>query len=330
MKIPGFRLEKAIASGLKPVYLITGDDIFLCDEAIKLIHHLAKKNGFAETVKWTIQSEDEHESLAALLLSRDLFQANQLILLNFGEKNPSVSQQKILESACSNPDRDKIIVVRCKKLDAKMQRAAWITSVDRQGIIVTIWPLNHEQLKMFITARAKQYRIAINGEAVKLLADFSEGNVVLAAQTIEKASILHEGKLTTSLIEELVSYDNQYTIFDLGDALLMRDAARMLSILTNLQETGVEPTLVLWSLTREVRLLIDYITHQKQGVELKELFKKYNVFEKKQAIIHRQAEHHSLATCYRWLQHAFLIDQKIKKFLIADAWREMQIFCLRS
>jgi len=215
-------------------------------------------------------------------------------------------------------------------MDAKTQYAAWVKAIDHAGIIVTIWPLSHEQLKMYIAARVKKYRMTIHADALKQLADFSEGNAILASQTIEKAHLLDEQHITVALIETLVSHDNHYTVFDLSDALLAGNAPRMLAILDYLQQVGTEPTLVLWGITREIRMLIECLIQLKSGQDLQLIFKQHNIIAKKQEVIRRHLPHHSLAICYQWLQQAFFIDQKIKHFLTADAWRELHIFCLRA
>lgn len=331
MKIAGYQLEQTIAhGGLKPIYLITGDDAYLRYEALNYIQSTAKQLDFSEKTKWTAHLEDENDTLADLLLTSPLFQTKQLIELQFNDKFPTNRQQQILEAACQNTAPDKLIVLQCKKLDAKSQHAGWVKAIDRIGCIVTIWPLTLEQLKAYIVAHAKKYRLSINSDATNLLAEYAEGNVTLAAQTLEKAHLLNEQPVSKRLIEELVTHDNHYNIFDLGDALISGNIARMLTILENLQATGTEPTLVLWSLTREVRVLIDCLTQLNIDNDLQPIFKKHAILSKKQDIIRRHLKQHSLLTCHQWLQHAYLIDEKIKRFFISDAWRELQIFCLRA
>jgi DNA polymerase III delta subunit len=45
----------------------------------------------------------------------------------------------------------------------------------------------------------------------------------------------------------------RFDVFQLGEAVRARDAARALRILGGLRAEGAEPMLVLWSLTRELR-----------------------------------------------------------------------------
>lgn len=330
MKIAGYQLENTIARQLKPAYLLTGDDAFLRHEALTIIQEAAAKHGFTDKMKWIAQEDPDNELLSNILFSQSLFQSKELIELDFGDKFPTAAQQIILQNALKNPDHNKLMVIQSKKLDEKIQKTAWFRELDNIGLIITIWPLSYDQLKIFIATRAKKYRMTIDMDATTLLADLSEGNVNIAAQTLEKIQILDERHITEALIRELLHHDNAYTIFDLSDALLVKDTARMLRILDNLQDTGTEPTLVLWSLTREIRVLIDCLIAHNEGGDLQTVFKKQRVLTKKQEVIRRRLQHHSLSICYRWLQHAFLIDQKIKHFFIADVWRELHIFCLRA
>lgn len=330
MKIAGYQLENTLARGLKPIYLIAGDDAFLCYEALSSLQLAGKKHGFSERIKWSIQQENSDDLLSTLLFSNSLFQDKEFIELDFGDKFPSNTQQQLLQNAFQAPHQQKLMVMQCKKLDDKVQKTGWFQALDKIGLVISIWPLNYDQLKIFITTYAKKHHMTIDMDAVTLLANFTEGNVSIATQTLEKIRLLDEKHITVLLINNLIEYDNHYTVFDLGDALVMCDLARMLKILKNLQEENVEPVLILWSLTREIRILIDCLMQQTKNNDLQTIFKKHRVLTKKQEIIQRHLKQHSLAICYLWLQHAFLIDQKIKRFLIADAWRELQLFCLRA
>lgn len=328
MKIAGYQLDNLLSRQLKPVYLLSGDEAFLRYEASLSIREAAKRDGFLEIAKWSSQQEQADDALATLLIAANLFQQKQLIELDFADKFPTATQQTILEAALTSADPEKLLVIQCKKLDEKVQKTAWFKALDAIGCIVTIWPLQYDQLKMFIVARAKKYQLTIDTNAVAMLADLAEGNVNMAAQTLEKAQILGESRITTSLIQSLAIPDNHYSIFDLSDALVTKNTSRMLTILTNLQNINTEPTLILWSLTREVRLLIDCLVQQQARGDLQTVFKKHRVLSKKQELIQRHLKHFSLAHCYQHLERAFLIDQKMKHFLIADTWRALHIFCL--
>src|SRR5688572_665828 len=124
MKIAGYQLDNTLYRGVKPAYLLSGDDAFLRYEALFAIQQAGKKNGFRETIKWSYLEDHEDESLANILLTQSLFQEKQSIELDFGDKFPTTAQQKILEEALKNPSTDKLIIIQTKKLDDKTQKSA--------------------------------------------------------------------------------------------------------------------------------------------------------------------------------------------------------------
>ena len=48
---------------------------------------------------------------------------------------------------------------------------------------------------------------------------------------------------------------SRFDVFKLADATLAGDTARSLRILAGVRTEGIEPVLVMWSLTRELRTL---------------------------------------------------------------------------
>lgn len=329
MKIAGYQLDTVLQRDLKPVYLIAGDDQVLCQEALNAINIAAQKSGFLEKTKWQA-GEDCDEALANLLFSQDLFQNKKFIVLHFTDKNPIGLQQTILEEISKHLDLNKIIVIRIKKIDDKIQKTAWFKLLDKIGVIVTIWPLNYEQQKHYIAKLAKQYHLTIDKESLTLLAESAEGNLLAAKNLLEKISLLDENMVAQPTVKELTDNHHLFSIFDLGDALIARNEKRMLNILANLKMLDVEPTLILWSLTREVRILIDCLSQIKDNQDLQTVFQRNRILTKKQELIRRHLKEHTLTLCTQWLKHAFYIDYKIKHYLMNDVWRELQIFCLRK
>ena len=81
-----------------------------------------------------------------------------------------------------------------------------------------------------------------------------EGNLLAAKQELEKLSLL-AGKepISADLVLRSVGDSARYDVFQLAEAAAAGDAARALRVLLGLKSEGVEPTLILWALVREVR-----------------------------------------------------------------------------
>ena len=163
-----------------------------------------------------------------------------------------------------------------KEIDAKLAKAAWVKSFETSGMMVTLWPIPREQLPAWIIKRAQKYQLQIQPDAVQLLADYVEGNLIAAAQTLEKLYLLKpQTPVDTALIQTLLTDESRFTIFDFIDSFITSDKSRTLHILDTLKEEGTEPVLILWGITRELRQLSDYAEQLQQGCTMEQLFQKY-------------------------------------------------------
>jgi DNA polymerase-3 subunit delta len=109
-------------------------------------------------------------------------------------------------------------------------------------------------LPAWLAARAKRGGVEIEPGAVELIAERVEGNLLAAQQELEKLRLLANGRpITRELVEGSVADSARYDVFQLAEAASKGDAARALRILLGLKSEGVEPTLILWALVRELR-----------------------------------------------------------------------------
>jgi DNA polymerase-3 subunit delta len=83
-----------------------------------------------------------------------------------------------------------------------------------------------------------------------------EGNLLAAQQEIEKLALLVKpGPLDAATLAQAVANSARYDVFQLSAAALQGDAERALRILAGLRAEGVEATLALWALNRDIRAL---------------------------------------------------------------------------
>ena len=99
----------------------------------------------------------------------------------------------------------------------------------------------------------RQTGLQPNRDAVALIADRVEGNLLAAGQEIEKLRLLlGEGKVTAEDVNKAVANSSRYDVYKLTDAAIAGDAPRAVKILGGLKAEGVEPVIVMWALTREL------------------------------------------------------------------------------
>jgi len=94
----------------------------------------------------------------------------------------------------------------------------------------------------------------MEASAAELIVDRVEGNLLAAQQELEKLALLANGEpISPELVLRAVGDSSRYDVFQLAEAAAAGDGGRALRVLLGLKSEGVEPTLILWALVRELR-----------------------------------------------------------------------------
>lgn len=127
------------------------------------------------------------------------------------------------------------------------------------GRVVELQPPkpDSQELRRWVTQRARARGAQISPEAVEQLAAFVGNNLRLLDQEIAKLAAYADGKvLAAEDVRRLVSYAREASVFEMGDALGRRDARRALSEISELLGEGDSPTHLVYMVARHVRLLM--------------------------------------------------------------------------
>ena len=98
--------------------------------------------------------------------------------------------------------------------------------------------------------------MSIDNDALQLLCERVEGNLLAAVQEVEKLKLLAtDGRITARTVSAAVSDNARYNVFEMTDNALRGDASASLRMLHGLRAEGSEPPVVLWALAKEIRAL---------------------------------------------------------------------------
>ena len=111
------------------------------------------------------------------------------------------------------------------------------------------------QLPAWIRARAARQGLTLDDDAVAALAAQTEGNLLAAMQEIQKLSLPGLPGRRRGGARERHAEQPLSTWRSSARRMLQQDRARALRILAGLRAEGVEPTLILWSIVQELRML---------------------------------------------------------------------------
>ena len=159
-------------------------------------------------------------------------------------------------------------------------------------------------------------------EAVAMIADRVEGNLLAAGQEIEKLRLLlGEGKVTVENVAEAVATSSRYDVYKLADAAMAGDARRAVKILGGLRAEGVEPVIVMWALTRELRALASLDDAVRQGTDLGSAMQAARIWNTRQGLVRSCIGRHSQGAFHRMLQASGRADAAAKGQRYGDPWQ---------
>lgn len=258
MNVRSEQLDAVLSKRLGPLYVLVGDDWLQVDEARDAIRAAARLAGIDERIRVEAEARYDWSSLQHLSASRSLFATRRLIDLRLPTGKPGKEGGESLRqiAAQATEGTDDIWMVSLPKLDLATQKTAWFSCLTAAGVTVTFWPISLRDLPGWIVQRGRKLDLRIEPEAAQLIAERVEGNLLAAKQELDKLTLMDRTvSITAEYLMETVADQSRFNTFDLGDALLSGDRGRAVHLLQRLREEGVDAILVLWVLTRELRLL---------------------------------------------------------------------------
>ena len=322
MKIPANQLASSVQKSLLPCYLVTGDEPLLVNEAVDVIRAGARKRGFGARELHVATTGFDWLELAGASANLSLFAEKRIVELRLPTGKPGRQGGACIVELQENAGDDLLLLISAPKLDRSAAASKWARAIESRGALVRVWPVDRRELPSWITRRMQKIGLKPDENAVRLIADRVEGNLLAADQEIEKLRLLlGEGEVTGEDVNKAVANSSRYDVYKLADAAVGGDASRGLRILDGVRAEGVEPVIVVWALTRELRVLGKLADKVQSGVELGSALQKSGVWRNRQGIVRSCVARHRASDFYQLLKLARRADAAAKGQSDEDAWQ---------
>ena len=326
MQIRADQLPAALAKGLRPLYVIHGDEPLLAQEAADAVRAAARAAGCSERTVHTVAGG--HFDWAGLLGDAgalSLFAERRLIEIRIPSGKPGKDGSEALQRYVEQLGADDVTLVMLPRLDRTQLGSAWFGALDGAGLAVRVDPVERRALPVWIAQRLAQHGLRVeDGEAgqqaLAFFADRVEGNLLAAHQEIAKLALLHAtadprgapAVLAREQIEAAVLDVARYDVFRLGEAVLAGDAARALRMLDGLQAEGEAAVLVHWTLADDLRGLQRVHAAMQQGRPLPMALREARVWGLKEKLFERVLPRLDSATLAALVDAAHACDGLVK------------------
>lgn len=238
-------------------YLVSGDEGLLVGEAADAIRARVKRAGFDEREVHFIERVADWENVRASSNNLSLFGSRKLIELRLPSGKPGVGGSKAIVELLEDPSPDNVYLMITGKLERDAQGAAWVKAFEAVGAWLPTWPIEVAKLPQWLRNRAAKLDLELDDDAVRFIVERTEGNLLAAHQELEKLRLLapageKKARVDLAAAQAGIGDSARFDVFQLGEAALAGDVPRALRILAGLRSEGVEPTLALWSISREI------------------------------------------------------------------------------
>lgn len=324
MKLYFDKLAGHLQQGLQPLYLLSGDEPLQLMEAADAIRRRARELGFGEREVLQVEPGFDWNSLLGACGAMSLFAEQRLIELRLPSGKPGKEGSKALTEFAANPPPDTVLLITSGKLDRSAQNSKWYKALDKAGITLAVWPIEPQALPGWVMQRMRARGLQPTQEAAQLLAERVEGNMLAAAQEVEKLLLLYgEGPVDATQVEEGVADSARYDVFELVDTALLGDVPRTSRVVQGLRGEGVEPILVLWALLRELRALAQMAAKIERGEGIEPVLEQFRVWNKRKAPVRAGLQRHNRKRWQLLLRRAGRIDRMIKGIEPGSPWDEL-------
>ncbi len=249
-------------NSLKQVYFLCGEDNYSIEHCIKLLD---------EKISLQLSSEFDKE----VFYGED---TNMLDIINFASAFPFGSGKKFVTVKDFEKIKDKKNLIRYIESPADFTflviinngtisnpDSALFETLNSKGFIYEAKELKGNSLNEWLIGYAESKGKVLSRENAQFLVDIVGENRAMLEAQIEKITVFlnQEKEITLEIIRSLSTALKEYTIFDLQNALALKNKEESLKIAFSLLEKGAEPTYLIHMLTR-------YFTGLSRINELKE------------------------------------------------------------
>ncbi len=306
---------------LLPVYLISGDEPLQMLEIGDRLRAVAREAGYSQRDVLEVGGGFDWNLLLEAAGSLSLFGDRRVIDLRLASAKIGAEGSKAVVAYLADPPPDTLLLISAPKLDRSQLSTKWVKAIDGHGALLRIWPIDGAGLPNWLTQRMRDKGLRPAPEVAGLLAERVEGNLLAAAQEIDKLLLLNgPGPLDADTLLDAVADSARFDVFGLVDAALAGDPRRVSHRLEGLRAEGVAVALVLWSLAREIRMLARIAYALEAGGNLSRLLAAEHVWEKRRPLLEKALRRLRVEQWRRLLLLCQQTDQAIKGRSERDAW----------
>ena len=247
-------LAAALKGTLSPLWLITGEEPLLMLEAADMIRQQARAQGCTEREVLNASALWDWSKLIDACQAMSLFGDKKIVELRLASPRPGVKGADMLGRIAQMP-LDGVVLIISVAWDWQLKSAAWYKKLAAAAQVVECAPVPARELPAWFKGRLAQKGLSAEPEALRILAERCEGNLLAANQEVLKLYYrFGQGKtIEANDVSESVLDVSRFDVENLLEAIVSGDGAKAVRVLENLRAKAESIPAFLWAIAEDLR-----------------------------------------------------------------------------
>lgn len=329
MNLKPEQLSTHLQSQLLPLYWLQSDQPLLLDETVQTILNAAAQHGQTDVIRWTPDTDQEWEALRLECAQQGLFSTPRILILRLLKPSLTQPEQTQLTQLVENLGQTRHLIIISPRLDRKLTSSATYKAAAALGATMTLWPPNPRQFQQWLTNRLLQAGLKTDRHGVETLARFTEGQLHLAAQSIDILALISpNATLDANQIAAMLSDCGRFELNQFTRALTDATPAQALHVLNRLLENQEPANLLLWVLHQHLQQMLQVAYCLETQTSPQTILNKTRLWDSQKRQLIKRAEQSGYAALARAVAQCHDVDIALKTSRITHAIRELRTLTL--
>lgn len=266
MKIDYLQALKRV-DGARGVWVLHGQEPLLEQNLLDALRKSWLKHE-VERQRHDLNSVSDWKNVFNALNSLSLFSQN-LGIEAHGNIKPDANGLKLLKQYIQHNEHNLLVIVMPKQ-DSSSLKSAFFQTVEANGVVVALTATYPQDRQRILAVEAEKLGIQLKNDAWAWLEQNHEHNLLAAKNSLMRVAdtFPDQKQIDIENLQQCLQDQSRYSTFDLSDALLNGNLALSVKILQYLVESGEPNSLILWTISKEMRLLMQLYEQPQNALQL--------------------------------------------------------------
>ena len=266
MKIDYLQALKRV-DGARGVWVLHGQEPLLEQNLLDALRKSWLKHE-VERQRHDLNSISDWKNVFNALNSLSLFSQN-LGIEAHGNIKPDANGLKLLKQYIQHNEHNLLVIVMPKQ-DSSSLKSAFFQTIEANGVVVALTATYPQDRQRILAVEAEKLGIQLKNDAWAWLEQNHEHNLLAAKNSLMRVAdtFPDQKQIDIENLQQCLQDQSRYSTFDLSDALLNGNLALSVKIFQYLVESGEPNSLILWTISKEMRLLMQLYEQPQNALQL--------------------------------------------------------------